>query len=363
MVETVRFHRKALLELARTPWDTFWIAAGAVRADAVELLLPHLRREGAQVRVLTRLEPWRLAEGKTDLHGLQLLRTLPGLEIRHLPDLKANVYAAGPDGPALVTSVPLTLEGLDAGYAYGALALDGTEVLGDLARWWDAAAPLTEADWAQLAVETSHQIEARTLGEEIARVGGFVRVSVRGTRRSRRLTPKEFGVTDGEWGRVVRPVEVILYKIDEVRRAKDDLEALLAEHGLEWNGYYLVPRHFLERDWPRLFAAREKQLREQLQAEGGQELKRQVSEARRELEAFFGELYPRAETGGLPADVWIDQQVTAVLAETISTTILEDSGLEYRVLSILPEDPRSVEEIQRLLQDPKLRSIQLTFHI
>jgi hypothetical protein len=364
MVETVRFQRKALLELTRAPWTTFWIAAGAVRADAVELLLPHLRRAGTAVRVITRLNPARMAEGKVDIGALQVLRSLPGCEIRHLEDLAACVYAAGPDGPALIGATPLTLEGLDSSRAYGALVLDGTPVIADLEQWWAAAEPLSDEAWAHLAVETSQRLESRTLGEEIARVGGFVRVSVRGTRRTRRLDPREFGVAEGEWGRAVRPVEVAFYKLDEVSRAKDDLDAVLAEHGVEWNGHYLVPRYFLERDWPRLFAARERQLRERLLSpEAQSELKRQLGEARRELEAFFGEWYPRAQTQGLPAEVWIDQQVTRTLAETISTTILEESGLEYRVLTILPEDPRSRDELQQLLQDQKLRSVQLTFHI
>jgi hypothetical protein len=213
-------------------------------------------------------------------------------------------------------------------------------------------------------VETSQRLEARTLGDEIARVGGFVRVAMRGTRRTRRLDPREFGVPEGEWGRAVRPVEVALYKLDEVIRAKDDLDALLAENGLEWNGYYLVPRRFLEHEWPRLFANRERQLKERLNSPDGRAaLKSQLSQARRELEAFFGELYPRADSQGMTSEVWIDMQATRVLTETVSSTFLEESGLEYRVLTILPEDPRSVEELQRLLQDPKLRSVQLTFHI
>jgi hypothetical protein len=364
MVETVRFQRKALLELTRAPWSTFWIAAGSLSAEAVALLLPHLRISGTSVRVITRLEPGRMAEGKVDPGALEMLRALPGCEIRHLPDLAACIYAAGPDGPALVTSVPLTLEGLDSDWAMGTMVLDGTPVVDDLERMWAAAEPFSEAAWVQLALETSQRQEARSLAEEIARVGGFVRVSVRGTRRTRRLDPREFGVPEREWGRAVRPVEVAFYKLDDVSRAKEDLDALLAEHGVEWNGHYLVPRHFLERDWPRLFAARERQLKERLDSPEAQaELKRQLGEARRELEAFFGELYPRAETQGLSAEVWIDQQVTRVLTETISTTILEESGLEYRVLTILPEDPRSVEELQRLLQDQKLRSVQLTFHL
>lgn len=364
MAQTVRFHRKALLELARSPWSEAWLAAGRISADAVSLLLPQLRRPGARIRVLTNLDAGRFAEGKLDMDALQLLRSLPGAEVRHLPELTACVYAFGPEGGALVTGAQLTLEGLDSAHSYGTVLADSAPILADLAVWWAEARPIDDEAWAHLAMETSRRLEARTLGDEIARVGGFVRVTMRGTRRSRRLEPREFGVPEGDWGRAVRPVEVALYKLDDVIRAKDDLEELLAEHGLEWNGHYLVPRHFLERDWPRLFSARVRQLKERLNSpEGRSSLKAQLAQARRELEAFFGEIYPRAETQGMTAEGWIDMQATRILTETVSSTILEESGLDYRVLTILPEDARSVEEVQRLLQDPKLRSLQLTFNI
>lgn len=364
MIQSVRFHRTALLELLRAPWTEFWIAAPRISADAVALILAYLRREGARVRVITHLAPGRLAEGKVDLMALQSLRSLPGCEVRNLPELAGCVYAAGPGGQALVTSAYLTMDGLDGEFAYGTLLEDGSQAEADLARWWQAARPLDEATWANLAVETSSRLEARTLGEEITRLGAFVRVSVRGTRRTRRLDPREFGVPEGEWGRAVRPVEVALYKLDDVIRAREDLEAELAAAGVEWNGYYLVPRHYLEQEWPRLFAARERQLRDRLRSpEGKAALKAQLTAARRELEAFFGDIYTRAETEGMPAELWVEVQATRVLTETVSSTILEESGLEYRVLTILPEDARSVEELQALLQDRKLRSVQLTFHI
>lgn len=363
MVQTIQFHRKAVLDLFRAPWTECWIATPRLDGEAVALLLPLLRRDGARIRVMTNLDASRVSEGKVDLLALQSLRSLPGCEVRHLPELAASVYAAG---GAIVTGAPLTLEGLDSRFAYGTLlpAEETGAVVADLTQWWATAPVLSEDQWIQLAIDVSARYEARSVADEIARLGGFVRVSVRGSRRSRRLDPKEFGVAEGEWGRAVRPVEVALYKLDEVIRAKEDLEALLAEQGLEWNGYYLVPRHFLERDWPRLFAARERQLRERLgSAEGKASLKAQLAQARRELEAFFGEIFPRADAEGMPAEIWVDMQTTRVLTETVSDTILADSGLEYRVLTILPEDARSVEEMQALLQDPKLRSVQLTFHI
>ncbi|HYG57632.1 MAG TPA: hypothetical protein VD902_06155 [Symbiobacteriaceae bacterium] len=364
MSTLVTFHRRALLDLVKTGWQVFWIAVPRIDQEAVTLLLPHMQRDGAQVRVLTCLDPARVAAGAVDLAALQALRSLPGCEIRDLPALSACVYSTEPRGDSLVTSSPLTADGLDDRYAYGTLLPEATGVLADLYQWWAEARPLTEDAWTGLVMETSRRLEARTVSEEIARVGAFVRVTMRGTRRTRRLDPREFGVPVTDWGRVVRPVEVALYKLDEVIRAKDDLEGILAEHGLEWNGYYLVPRHFLEREWPRLFGARLKQLRERLQSQEGQVLlKQQLQAARRELEGFLGEVYPRADSQGMPAEVWIDMQATRLLTETVSSSILEESGLEYRVLTILPEDERSVDEMQRLLLDQKLRSVQLTFHI
>ncbi|MDB4894860.1 MAG: hypothetical protein JWN15_1122 [Firmicutes bacterium] len=362
MFQLVRFHRTALIEMLRTPWTELWIASPRISMDAVTLLLPQLRRSGVTIRVITRLTPGRLADGKVDFAALQALRSLPGCEVRNQPELAACVYATGPGGEALITGAPLTLEGLDGAHVYGTLVPDSTPVLADMQAMWAAADPLTEAEWADLAVATSQRLEARTLGDEIARVGAFVRISVRGTRRSRRLSPREFGVPEGDWGRAVRPVEVALFKLDELIHAKDELEAILADRGIEWNGHYLVPRNFLEREWPRVFAARERQLRERLQSPEGQlMLKNQLATARRELEAFFSEIYPRAETNGMPAELWVEMQATRLLAETVSNTILDETGLEYRVLTILPEDARSLDEMQRLLHDPKLRSVQLTF--
>ena len=363
MAQPVQFQRTALLELLRGPWTQLWIVAPRISAAAVGLIMPSLRRDGAQIRVLTDLSPGRLAEGKVEMMALQELRSLPGCEVRSLPELSACLYATG-DGPALVTAAPLTLEGLDSPYQYGALLPDGGALLPDLKRWWQQGARLTESEWVNLAVETSQRLEARSVANEIIAVGAFVRVSVRNTRRSRTLDPKEFGVTaEGEGGRAVRPAAVSLFKLDDVIRAKDELEAILAEEGLEWNGYYLVPRPFLERDWPRVFGAREKQLRERLSSPDAKAaFKRQLAQAREDLAGYFGELYPRAETEGMTADAWIDQQVTRVLTEAVSGSILSDTGLEYRILAILPEDERSVEELSRLLQDQKLRSLQLTFN-
>lgn len=363
MTKPVRFHRTALVNLLNTSWDEMWLVSPRIDAAAVALLLPVLKASGGRVRVLTHLDVSWAAAGEVDLAAVQALRDLPGCEVRHLADLEACIYAALP-GKALVTSAPLTMAGLDGSHACGTWVDDSRELLPDLEAWWGEAAVLTESDWADLAVGTSLRMEARSLGEEIGRLGSFVRVSVRGSRRSRRLDPREYGVPVGLWGQAVRPVEVALYRLDEVVRAKDELEAVLAERGLEWRGYYLVPRSFLDREWPRIFAARNKRLRERLLSpEGREDLKRQLAEARRELEAFFGEIYPRAETGDVPAEVWIRNQVNRVLDEVQDEAVLAESGLEYRVLLLQPEDERSVAEIRELLQDPKLRSVQLTFQI
>ncbi len=362
MATTVIGGKSSLAQMLRTNWTELWIASPRIGYDAVSAFLPYLARSGVQIRVMTHLSAERLAEGKVDMTALQALRDLPGCEVRSLPDLASSVYAVGPEGPALVTAAHFTLEGLESQRAFGTLLEDSAEVAQDLATWWNLAAPLSEAAWTDLVVETTQRQEMRSVADEITRLGAFVRVSMKGTRRSRRLDPKEFGAGEGEWGRAVRPVEVALFKLDDVIRAKDDLEAILAENGLEWNGYYLVPRSFLERDWPRLFGARERQLRERLNSvEGRALLKQQYGLARRELEAFFGEIYNRVDSQGMDAETWVNVQTTRVLTETFSDSVLSESSLEYRVLTILPEDARSVEELSRLLHDPKLRSVQLTF--
>lgn len=361
MGEPVRLGRTALQNLAKGPWTEIWIASPRLDRSAVDALLPMLGREGVTVRVLTWLSPARLADGEVHLEAVQSLRDLPGCEVRSVEGLAAAACVAGPNGPALV-GMPLTAETLDSLQGLGVLLPESGAVVRELAGWWETARPLTETAWADLVVETSRRQEARTVRDEIIRLGAFVRVTTHGSRRSRRLDPREFGAPEGDWGRVVRPAEVSLYKLDEVRQAKDDLDALLDEHGLEWNGYYLVPRHFLEKDWPRLFAAREQKLRERLtSSEGKAVLQAQLVQARRELEGWFGELYPRIAEAGPDGATWVELQVNRVLTEAQDESILAESGLEYRVLSILPEDAQSLEEFQRLLQDPKLRSVQLTF--
>jgi hypothetical protein len=291
---------------------------------------------------------------------LQRLKALPRCEVRGLPDLSACLYAAE-GGPAIVSAAPLTLDGLDGPRNYGVRLPSSEPVLDDLRRWWEGAHQLSPVEWSALADRVGQQQDARRIGAEIARLGAFVRVSARGTRRSRKLDPRDFGVTAMAGGRI-RSVDVLLYKLDVVTKAKEELDAILGEHGLEWNGQYLVPRRFLEQEWPHLFAARVRKLNERLNSpEQRALLKEQIHQARQEIEGFFSEIYPWVDGEGQPADLWVEVQTTRVLSEAVVDTVLEESGLEYRVLTILPEDRRSVEELDLLLQDPKLRSVQLTF--
>jgi len=363
MAKPVRFHRTVLMELVRAPWQELWLVSPRIEAGAVATLLPHLEAGSGAIRVLTRLDPEGSLNRDPDLAGVGALRSLPHCEIRHLPDLEASVYAAVP-GRAVVTAAPLTMDGLDGPYQMGVELPDSGVVLADLQRWWEEGRLLSEREWTDLADQVRLTRESRSLGEEIRRVGAFVRVSIRGSRRTRRLDPREYGVPVSLWGQALRPVEVILYRLEDVIRTKQELEAVLAEHGVEWRGYYLVPRTFLNREWPRIFETRARQLQERLRSpEGREAFRRQLAEARRELEAYFAEIYPRAETGGAPAEEWIRDQVLRVLAEAQEEQVLEESGLEYRVVTLVPEDARSIAEIRQLLQDPKLRSVQLTFHI
>lgn len=358
--QTVTFHRTAVLDLIRGPWRTLWLVTPALQAEALRPLLPHLAREGAVVRVLTDLSYEALGDGRVELAALQRLRELPGCEIRGLQDLSACLYAAA-EGPALVSGAPLTLAGLDSPRNYGVALTDPTPVLNDLAAWWDSAHQLSPVEWEALADRVGFRREAYRVGAEIARLGAFVRVSTHGTRRSRKLDPRDFGIAGVADGRI-RPLDIQLFKIDLVTRAKEELDAILADRGLEWNGQYLVPRRFLEQDWPRIFAGRERQLNDRLHApEHMALLKGQLSQARRELERYLAELYPWVEAEGVSADRWVELQATRILSEAMAEDVLGESGLEYRVLTILPEDERSVAELDQLLQDPKLRSVQLTF--
>lgn len=363
MARTIRLQRTALLHVARGPWEVLWLASPCLDLAGVRLLLPLLERRRGEVRLLTDLSSERVAAGEVEAAAVDALRGLPGCSIRSFTGLAACFYVAAPGGPALVSSAPLLLAAMDSPAGLGAMLAQPEEVLGQLSELWETAQSLSDRSWSEMVREAEVLSEGRSMGREIARVGAFVRVSVRGTRRTRRLDPREFGAAEGDWGRAVRPVEVALYRLDEVVRAREELERLLAEKGLEWNGHYLVPRHFLEREWPRLFASREQQLRERLTSpEGHASLKAQLTQARQELEAFFAELFSRVPEPGLDAPRWIDQQVTRVLAETVADSVLAESGLEYRVLTLIPEDERSREELARLLQDPKLRSVQLTFN-
>lgn len=363
MTQTVQLHRPALMNMLRGSWTDLWIATPRLEAETVKLLLPHLEREGGRVHVLTDLSAARQEEGAIDPKALTALADLPGCTVRSLPGLAACIYAVGPAGPALVSGAPLTMDGIEGLFQCGVMLEEAADVLAELENWWAAAAPVDRAEAGRLARWLKSRRHVRALKEEIARVGAFVRVSVRGTRRTRRLDPKEFGVTGELFGPVSRPVELQLYKLDDVLRAKDELEMALAEHGLEWNGYYLVPRTFLENGWPRLFETKQKQLSERMNSpEARQVLKDQLARARADLEAWLGRLLPAADSDGLSPEAWVDQQATRILAETVTDTILEESGLEFRVLTILPEDERSVEELSKLMQDPKLRSVQLTFH-
>jgi len=361
-MKTVTLLRSTLLQMARVEWNEFWIAAPRLDAGGVALLLPFLRAQGKRVRVLTCLTPEGLADHSSDPLAVARLMELPDCEVRLISALDSSLYLCTPNGSALVTGAALRLAELESGHGLGVLTTESGDAAAVFKEWWEQAAPLTSTVWQQM-LELSTQVRAaRSVAEQIKHLGAFVRVSVRGTRRSRRLDPRDFGAAEEDWGRLVRPVEVALYKLDEVIRAKEDLESLLAEKGLEWNGHYLVPRFFLDREWPRIFADRERLLRERLGSpEGRAALNAQLGHARRELEAFFGDLFVRVKTHGIERLDWIEQMTAKVVDEAMADSVLGESGLEYRVLRILPEDARSVEEIGRLLQDPKLRSVQLTF--
>lgn len=351
-----------MLELVRGPWQLLWLVSPALQLEALRPLLPHLEREGGQVRVLTDLTHQAIGDGRVELAALQRLKRLENCEIRGIPDLSACLYAVQA-GPAIVSGAPLTLEGLDGQHQYGVRLPDSGSITADLQHWWDGAHQLSPAEWSALGHRVKLLRDAYRVGSEIARLGAFVRVSARGTRRTRKLDPRDFGVVALGSSRI-RPVDVLLYKLDLINKAKEELDGLLAERGIEWNGHYLVPRRFLEQEWPSLFTARQRQLDEALHApECGAALQEQLAQARRELTSFLGDLYPLVDSEGLPADRWVEVQSGRIISEELTETALNEAGLEYRVLTILPEDRRSIDEMDQLLQNPRLRSVQLTFPV
>lgn len=345
------FERGILRQVVTSGSGAIWAAIPHLDAHSALWLLPLVAERPFKLLTLTH-------PGEADLGALALLRDLPGCEVRTLPRLHGTTWAVE-GGGALLTSAGLTGEGLESGEHLASVLESAEGALTQLRDWWERAQPLNGVAWSHLAMAAAGAQEAARVGSEIRHLGGFVKLSVRGTKRSRRIDPKEFGI-NRPTGRAVRPVEVSFYKLDEVIRAREELEAVLAERGLEWNGHYLLSRSFLEGEWPLLFASKEAQLRERLNsAEGRSAFKAQIDRARQELTEYFSDLV--TEAGDVEAN-WVELQVDRILAEAISDSVLEESGLEYRLLTILPEDPRSVAELAELLQHPKLRSVQLTFH-
>jgi hypothetical protein len=349
--QVLPLERGVLRQLLTGGTGAIWAAVPHLDATSALWLLPLVGTR--PLRLITLAHP-----GENDLPGLALLRDLPDCEVRTLPRLHAAVWAVE-GGQALLSSGSLNGDGLESGEHLATVLPTAESALAQLRTWWERAQPLDEVAWTHLTAAAAAAQEATRVGQEIRHLGGFIKLSVRGTKRSRRIDPREFGVSQPV-GRAVRPVEVSFYKLDEVIRAREELEAILAERGLEWNGHYLVSRAFLEGEWPLLFAKVESELREQLLSpEGRAAFKAQIDRARQELTEYFTALRPEVTEAD---DLWVELQVDRILAEAISDSVLEESGLEYRLLTILPEDPRSVAELAALLQHPKLRSVQLTFH-
>jgi len=360
--QPVPFLRPALHAVVRGPWRQLWLVSPSLHLAALQGLLPELERSDAEIRVLTDLSYQAIGEGRVELTALQRLRRLEGCEVRWQADLGACIYAADVGG-ALVGSGPLTMDGLDGPRQYGIKLPDAAPVLGDLEDWWESARRLSPQEWDALEERVGLRRNALRIGAEIARLGAFVRVSAHGTRRSRRLDPRDFGVL--ALGNVrLRPMDVTLCRLDLVSRAKDDLDAVLAERGLEWNGQYLVPRYFLEQEWPGIFAARERQLAADLRSSEQQEaVEAQLAAARSAIASWLGDLYPFVDADGMPADQWVAEQCSRLVPDGLAAQVCAEAGLQYRVLTILPEDRRSINELDQLLHDPRLRSVQLTFPV
>lgn len=362
IAEAISRLRRPLLDLLAAGPGLYYFISPELDRTAVAWLLPLIQQPGMQIRVLTSLAPEHLAAQPSALDAVVALRGLPECELRGRDDLAARVYLRA-GGDALVTSATLTGPALDANLEYGLrLRADAAAtVQADAEGWWHEAQPLAAAAWEHLAGEVAGRRDLRRLTDELSRLGVFIRVSVRGTRRTRRLDPRDYGLA-GDTLRV-GPVDLHIWAVPEVTRAREELERELLQVGAEWAGHVLVPRAYAEQEWPRLFAARQQELERWATSAGGlAAIGDSVRRARAAAERWFALLYDELAAVGQappePAAAYIAGQVDRLVGDADATTILENVGLEYRALQIVPEDDRSLAEVQDLLQHPRFRTLQ-----
>jgi len=131
--------------LIKSPWtDTFLRLISTVESDlllvspfikmqSTDQILSGLHRRGIErqvrVAVVTNLRPESALNGSLDLEALlQLSKSLPRLELTHLPSLHAKVYVAD-SRLAVVTSANLTPPGITGNLEYGVAFADQPTVI------------------------------------------------------------------------------------------------------------------------------------------------------------------------------------------------------------------------------------------
>lgn len=138
-----------------------------IKVRPVDQILSDLSQRGlitsVRVVVLTNLRPQSVLDGSLDLEALvSMSRSLPRLEVNHLPSLHAKVYIAD-DKMAIVTSANLTDPGITGNLEYGVIFKDKSTVA-EIRRDFENYALLgAKVDAAELGALLGEAIELKNL--------------------------------------------------------------------------------------------------------------------------------------------------------------------------------------------------------
>jgi len=133
--------RETLASLFRRARRDLLISSPYVGCDGAELVLSNITdsmRKSGTLTVLTDLSPLNICQSSTDpVAVLRVSKSIPRVQVRHLPRLHAKVYVADNES-AIITSANLTAGGLARNYEYGVELLDPvlvSHVRGDVAEY------------------------------------------------------------------------------------------------------------------------------------------------------------------------------------------------------------------------------------
>jgi phosphatidylserine/phosphatidylglycerophosphate/cardiolipin synthase-like enzyme len=115
--------QQSFLDLVSVAQRDLLLVSPFLKLEATDRVLSNLQKRGVdgeiRIVVLTNLRPESVLNGSTDLEALSSLgKSLPRLEVVHLPSLHAKVYVAD-DRVAVVTSANLTQPGITGNLEYG----------------------------------------------------------------------------------------------------------------------------------------------------------------------------------------------------------------------------------------------------